>query len=77
MPLAAGRPVALQGGIPAQTLHRIDEAFVTGDVEAFGLQHTARPDASRNPGDDRSLHLFDPNIRGSTDRFILVLRKPQ
>ncbi len=60
----------------AQTVHRIDEAFVIEDVEGFGLKHTASSDALRNPDDDHTLHVFDPKIRGKTDRFILVFTKP-
>ena len=60
----------------AQDIHRIDEAFVIKDVEGFGLKFTASSDALRNPDDDHSLHVFDPAIRGKTDRFILVFEKP-
>lgn len=61
----------------AQSLHRIDETFVIEDVEGFGLQLAGRSDALRNPDDDHTLHVFDPAIRGKTDRFILVFQKPQ
>lgn len=61
----------------AQQLHRIDEAFVKQDVESYGLLFTASSDVLRNPDDDRSLLVFDPAIRGKTDRFILVFEKPR
>ena len=60
----------------AQDLHRIDEAFVKRDVEGYGLKLVAGSDVLRNPQDDHSLHVFDPAIRGRTDRFILVFEKP-
>ncbi len=69
---APGSPIAT-----AQSLHRIDEAFVIRDVERFGLKHTASSDVLRNPEDDHTLHVFDPQIRGKTDRFILVFQKPE
>jgi len=33
-------------------------------------------DLLRNPADDLSAGVFDPAIRGQTDRFLLKLRKP-
>ena len=60
----------------AQDIHRIDEKFVIKDIEGFGLKFTARSDALSNPDDDHSLHVFDPAVRGKTDRFIVVFEKP-
>ena len=31
----------------------------------------------RNPADDHSLNVFDPAIRGKTDRFVFKFRKPR
>jgi predicted methyltransferase len=31
----------------------------------------------RNPEEDPSRSVFDPSIRGRTDRFVLRLRKPR
>jgi predicted methyltransferase len=31
----------------------------------------------RNPADDHSLLVFDPKIRGKTDRFVFKFRKPK
>ncbi len=60
----------------AQDVHRIDEAFVIKDVESYGLELTGSSDVLRNQDDDHSLHVFDPAIRGKTDRFIVVFEKP-
>ena len=30
----------------------------------------------RNPADDRSVNVFDPSIRGRTDRIVYRFRKP-
>lgn len=64
------------GKADAQTLHRIDEAFAIADFKAHGLQFAGSIAALRNPADDRSLGVFDPAIRGKTDRFVHLYRKP-
>jgi predicted methyltransferase len=64
------------GSSSAQDLHRIDADFVRQDVERYGLKHTDSSDALRNPEDDYSLTAFDPAVRGKTDRFILLFKKP-
>lgn len=54
----------------AQNLHRIEEAFARADIEARGFRFTGSLDLLRNPADDRTLSVFDPAIRGKTDRFV-------
>jgi predicted methyltransferase len=66
-------------GAPAETgntLHRIDPARVVRDLEAAGFELDGESDALANPADDHSKPVFDPEIRGKTDRFILRFRKP-
>jgi predicted methyltransferase len=55
----------------AQGLHRIDEAFAKFDIERAGFALQAESDVLRNPGDDRTLNVFDGGIQGHTDRFVL------
>ena len=57
-------------------LHRIDPAVVRADFERAGFVLDGTSDILRNPADDRSLLVFDPKIRGKTDRFIFRFRKP-
>jgi predicted methyltransferase len=57
-------------------LHRIEESLVDAAVKAAGFQIEARSDVLRSPADDHSKNVFDPEIRGKTDRFVLRLRKP-
>lgn len=64
------------GSSDAQTLHRIDEQFAIADFRKHGLVWEASMPYLRNPDDDRSLKVFDPAIRGKTDRFVHVYRKP-
>lgn len=64
------------GSADAQTLHRIDEQFAIADFRRHGLQWEAAIPVLRNPGDDRTKSVFDPAIRGKTDRFVHLYRKP-
>ena len=56
--------------------HRIDPATVKTDFERAGFKLEAESDLLRNPADDHSLLVFNPQIRGKTDRFIYKFRKP-
>ena len=68
--------VAGSGSSAAQGLHRIDEAFARADFERAGFRFVAASDVLRSGADDRSTNVFDPAIRGKTDRFVLVFEKP-
>jgi predicted methyltransferase len=56
-------------------LHRIEEALVEKLAKSEGFEVEARSELLRNPEDDRTKNVFDPTIRGKTDRFLLLLRK--
>jgi predicted methyltransferase len=58
------------GSSAAQPLHRIDEAFARADIEAHGFRFDGALEVLRNPADDRTIQVFDPVIRGMTDRFV-------
>jgi len=58
-----------------KSLHRIDEDFAKKDIAAHGFRLEKSWDGLRNSGDDRSLVVFDPKIRGKTDRFVHLYRK--
>ncbi len=55
--------------------HRIDEAFVIRDFANNGFKLVESSDALRNADDPRDTYVFDPAVRGKTDRFILVFEK--
>lgn len=57
------------------TVHRIDPAIVIADMEAAGFTCEAKSDILRNLNDDYSKIVFDPEVRGKTDRFVLRFRK--
>ena len=54
----------------AQTLHRIEESFARTDIESRGFEFTGAIDVLRNPADDYTKTVFDPAVRGHTDRFV-------
>jgi predicted methyltransferase len=58
------------------TTHRIDGAVVKRDMAAAGFQFVGESDLLRNPADTRDKLVFAPEIRGKTDQFIYVFRKP-
>ena len=63
------------GNSAAQDLHRIDEQFAIADFRKHGLALERDIAVLRNPDDDRSRNVFDPAIRGKTDRFVHLYRK--
>ncbi|HEX4743019.1 MAG TPA: methyltransferase [Caulobacteraceae bacterium] len=58
------------------TTHRIDGAVVKRDMAAAGFQFVGESPVLHNPADARDKLVFDPSIRGRTDQFIYVFRKP-
>jgi len=61
--------IAGSGESAAQELHRIDEGFARADIESRGFRFDGALEILRNPDDDRTVNVFDPAIRGKTDRF--------
>jgi predicted methyltransferase len=67
-------------GAPSETgdtVHRIDRNIVVEQLEAAGFVLDGESDLLRNPDDDYEISVFDPNVRGKTDRFVLRFRKPE
>jgi predicted methyltransferase len=69
---APGAPIAV-----TETLHRIDKARVIKDVEAAGFKLDGESKVLANPADDHSKMVFNPQIRGKTDQFLLRFKKPR
>jgi predicted methyltransferase len=59
-----------------QTVHRIDPALVIAKLTGMGLVLDDASDVLANPEDDRSVPMWDPSIRGNTDRFVFRFKKP-
>jgi predicted methyltransferase len=53
----------------AQSLHRIDPASVRAEVEAAGFRLDAESALLANKDDPHTAKVFDPSIKGKTDRF--------
>jgi len=64
------------GTSDAQSLHRIDPAFVRKEVEAAGFVLDAESTVLTNESDTHSIKVFDPSIKGQTDRFAYRFVKP-
>ena len=58
------------------TTHRIDAAVVKKDMAAAGFKFVGESNVLRNPEDTRDKLVFDKSIRGKTDQFVYVFRKP-
>ncbi|PHR62873.1 MAG: SAM-dependent methyltransferase [Robiginitomaculum sp.] len=63
------------GEAAADPLHRIDANMVLAEVEAAGFVLDAQSDALHFADDDHTINVFQPEIRGKTDRFVYRFRK--
>lgn len=59
-----------------ESLHRIDRAQVVRDFEAAGFVLDGESQVLRNPADNRTVRVFEGDIRGRTDQFALRFRRP-
>jgi predicted methyltransferase len=57
-------------------VHRIDPATVVGDMTKAGFRLVEQSDVLRRSNDDLSKSVFDPGLRGKTDRFMMKFQKP-
>lgn len=64
------------GSSVVRTLHRVEAPLVRQEIEAAGFRLAARSDLLAHPEDDRTTNVFDPAIRGRTDRFLWRFEKP-
>jgi predicted methyltransferase len=64
------------GTSSAGSLHRIDPAVVREEVEAAGFVLDAESSLLANHDDPHSSKVFDPSIKGRTDRFAYRFVKP-
>ena len=60
-----------------EKMHRIDPDVIKADFKRAGFVLVGTSDLLRNPADDHSLLVFDPKIRGKTDRAVLKFKKPR
>lgn len=64
------------GARDVKTIHRMDAKLAKDDIVAAGFEFVAETEVLRNAEDDHTKNVFDPSIRGKTDRFVYKFRKP-
>ncbi len=60
----------------ADKTHRIDPAVVRADFEKAGFKFVGASPILQVTGDDPTKLVFDPAVRGKTDRFFYRFKKP-
>jgi predicted methyltransferase len=64
------------GTSDTQSLHRIDPTFARDEIEAAGFVLDEESTILANNDDPHSSKVFDPSIKGKTDRFAYRFVKP-
>ncbi|MBO9581247.1 MAG: class I SAM-dependent methyltransferase [Sphingobium sp.] len=59
------------------SLHRIDPGAARTEIESVGFRYVGSSRLLANPADPKDKLVFDPGIRGKTDQFIFLFRKPK
>ena len=54
----------------AQTAHRIDSGLIKKKMEKWGFELVGESKHLRNPDDPLDVPMFDPKVRGKTDRVV-------
>ena len=69
---------AAEGADPAvtQDLHRMVPGLVRPEILAAGFEWAGETDALKNPDDQFDASVFADGVRGRTDRFVYLFRKP-
>jgi predicted methyltransferase len=60
-----------------ETLHRVKESTTKKEVEAAGFKLVAEGHDINNPADDGTKRVFDNDVRGKTNQFMLKFQKPR
>ena len=60
-----------------QTMHRIKESTTKKEVEAAGFKLVAEGKDLNYPSDDGSKPVFDADVKGKTNQFMLKFQKPR
>ena len=58
-------------------VHRIDPEVVKADFARAGFKLVGESQHLRTKDDDYAKNVFDPALRGKTDRFVFKFRKPK
>jgi predicted methyltransferase len=65
------------GTTTTSTLHRIEPAAVIKEVEAAGFKLDGQSNLLAQSADTHDKPVFDPSVRGKTDKFALRFKKPR
>jgi predicted methyltransferase len=60
-----------------ETLHRVKESTTKKEVEAAGFKLVAEGKDLNTPSDDGTKRVFDADVRGKTNQFMLKFQKPR
>lgn len=71
------KAAASAGDDVTEALHRIKEETVKTEVEAAGFRLVAESDALHVAGDDGTKRVFEADVRGKTNQFMLKFQKPR
>lgn len=61
---------------PQADIHRIDRAQIIREVTEAGFVLDGESEVLRNPNDNLSARVFEGDVRGRTDQFVLRFRRP-
>jgi predicted methyltransferase len=61
--------------LTSQNLHRIDPQRIKADLADSCFEFDGEINVLRNPADDHSKPMFDPEVRGRTDRVVYRFRR--
>lgn len=67
--------IAGHGVDDAKSLHRIEKSYAIKSLEKLGFKFVKESDVLANASDDMTKSVFDPAIRGKTNRFVLLFEK--
>jgi len=62
--------------VVSEPMHRMDPELVKKEVEAAGFRFVRESQALARSDDPKNVPIFDPSVRGKTDNFLLLFRKP-
>lgn len=70
---------AAKGAGPAVTesLHRMDADIARRDIEAAGFRLVSESKILAHPADDTAKRVFEQDVRGRTDQFVMKFVKPR
>lgn len=67
--------IAGHGVDDAKSLHRIEKSFAINSLEKLGFKYIKESKVLANSSDDMTKSVFDPSIKGKTNRFVLLFEK--